>query len=141
MNPWKRIHNEFKRLADEEDRIVRQRELQEFCNAYVTFPESGEVDCWIQSMATEDLQAGFEVVAAEAGIALEARRQACHPNNIGLIASSLICVRTTVITYVSTATQQGRLSACSKHLAHTVCGWICSLSSDPWCSASAMLKS
>jgi hypothetical protein len=72
MNPWKKIYNDFKALLDEEDRIVRQRVPQELSYAYVTNAESGEVDCWVQSMPTEVLLAGFELVAAEAGRALGA---------------------------------------------------------------------
>ncbi len=70
MNPWNKFYHEFKALMDEEDRIVRQRVTQEFCYAHVAFRESGEVQCWVQSMATEGLQAGFELVAAEAGRSL-----------------------------------------------------------------------
>jgi hypothetical protein len=67
MNPWKKIYHDFKALLDEEDRIVRQRVSQELSYAYVTYAESGEVDCWVQSMGTEGLLAGFELVATEAG--------------------------------------------------------------------------
>jgi hypothetical protein len=70
MNLWKKIGHDFKALMDEENRIVRQRVPQEFSYAYVTYGESGEVDCWVQSIATEGLLAGFELVAAEAGKAL-----------------------------------------------------------------------
>ncbi len=68
MNPWKKIHNEFKKLADEEHQIVQQP--QAFCYAYVTYQESGEVECWLEGIATEDLQARFKALATEAGIAL-----------------------------------------------------------------------
>jgi hypothetical protein len=70
MNPWKKIHDDFQKLKEEEDHIVRQRVRQDFSNAYVSYGESGEVECWIQSMATEGLQAGFESVGTEAGLAL-----------------------------------------------------------------------
>jgi hypothetical protein len=33
MNPWKRIHADFKALMEEEYRIVQQSGLQEFCYA------------------------------------------------------------------------------------------------------------
>jgi hypothetical protein len=70
MHGWKKIYNEFKALMDEEDRIVRQRVPQEFSYAHVAYRESGEVQCWVQSMATEGLQAGFELVATKAGKSL-----------------------------------------------------------------------
>jgi antitoxin component HigA of HigAB toxin-antitoxin module len=71
MNPWKRLHSEFKALMEEEDRIVRERGLKDWFHGAVTNGESGEFGCWsFASSATESLQARFELLATEAGIAL-----------------------------------------------------------------------
>jgi hypothetical protein len=71
MNPWKRFHNEFKALLEEEDRIVRQRELRDRLNGTVIYQESGEFGSWsLAGGATESLKARFELLATEAGIAL-----------------------------------------------------------------------
>jgi hypothetical protein len=35
MNPWKKLHNEFKALMEEEDRIARERVPAARCYAYV----------------------------------------------------------------------------------------------------------
>jgi hypothetical protein len=71
MNPWKRFRNEFKALMEEEDRIVRQRELGDRFYALVLYRESGEFGSWsFAGSATESLQARFELLATEAGIAL-----------------------------------------------------------------------
>jgi hypothetical protein len=70
MNPWKRFHDDFKALSEEEDEIVGQRRSCDFCHAYLTYPESGEFACWVESYATEGLQARLELIATQAGIAL-----------------------------------------------------------------------
>jgi hypothetical protein len=71
MDPWKRFHNEFKALMEEEDRIVRQRELGDWFHGTVIYGESGEFGSWsFARSATESLQARFELLATEAGIAL-----------------------------------------------------------------------
>jgi hypothetical protein len=71
MDPWKRLHNEFKALMEEEDRIVRQRELRDWFHATVIYEEFGEFGWWsFANSATESLQARFELLATEAGIAL-----------------------------------------------------------------------
>jgi hypothetical protein len=71
MDPWKRFHNEFRALMDEEDRVVRQRELRDWFHGEVIYQESGEFGSWsFASSATESLQARFELLATEAGIAL-----------------------------------------------------------------------
>ena len=64
------FQNAFKALMEEEDGIVQQRGLQDFCHAFVIFEESGEFDGWIESGATESLRARFELLATKAGIAL-----------------------------------------------------------------------
>jgi len=46
------------------------RGLQDSCHAFVIFQEPGEFDGWIESSATESLQARFEWLATKAGIAL-----------------------------------------------------------------------
>jgi hypothetical protein len=71
MNPWKRFHNEFKALMEEEDTIVRERGLRGWFHGSVIYEESGECGSWsFDSITTESLQARFEVIAAEAGLAL-----------------------------------------------------------------------
>src|SRR5579862_544026 len=70
MNPWKRLHDEFNALMQEEDRIVEQRGLKDWCYAYVTDRESGEFGGWVASITTEHLNARFELLATEAGIEL-----------------------------------------------------------------------
>lgn len=71
MDLWKRFHNDFKALMEEEDRIVRQRELRDRFHVDVIYEESEEFGSWsFSSSATESLQARFELLAAEAGIAL-----------------------------------------------------------------------
>lgn len=70
MNPWKRFHNEFKALMEEEDRIVQQRAVRDCCYAYVTNPDSGEFGCWLENIPSESLQAEYELLATEAGRAL-----------------------------------------------------------------------
>ncbi len=56
---------------EEEDRIVRQRELGDWFHGDVTYGESGEFGSWsFASSTTESLQARFELLATEAGIAL-----------------------------------------------------------------------
>jgi hypothetical protein len=56
---------------EEEDSIVQQRVPRDCCYAYFTYREPGEFDFWIESSTTESLQAGFELLATEAGIALD----------------------------------------------------------------------
>ncbi len=71
MNPWNRFHNEFKVLMEEEDTIVRERGLRGWFHGSVIYEESREFGSWsFASITTESLQARFDVVAAEAGIAL-----------------------------------------------------------------------
>jgi hypothetical protein len=71
MNPWNRFHNEFKFLMEEEDTIVRERGLRGWFHGSVIYEESREFGSWsFDSITTESLQARFDVVAAEAGIAL-----------------------------------------------------------------------
>jgi hypothetical protein len=71
MDPWKRFHNEFMALMEEEDRIVRQRDLGDWFQGHVIYGESGEFGSWsLANSATESLQARFELLATEAGIAL-----------------------------------------------------------------------
>src|SRR5277367_83236 len=70
MNPWKRLHYEFRALHEEESKILQDRASGECCYAYVVNPKSGEFDGWAERFPTEDLQARFELVATEAGIAL-----------------------------------------------------------------------
>jgi hypothetical protein len=72
MNSWKRLHDGFKELMEEEERIVQQGRPQGFCYAYVTYQEAGEVDCLVESIATESLGVRFESLATQAGIALGA---------------------------------------------------------------------
>jgi len=72
MNTWKKIHDEFKALMEDEDEIVRQRESGECGYAYITVGEAGEFEGWIEGITTERLQARFETLATEAGIALGA---------------------------------------------------------------------
>lgn len=56
---------------DEEDRIVRQRELKDCFHGDVIYGESEEFGSWsLASSATESLQARFLLLATEAGIAL-----------------------------------------------------------------------
>jgi hypothetical protein len=43
MNPWKRLHNEFKALMEEEDRMIQQGEPKNRCYAYVTEGASGSL--------------------------------------------------------------------------------------------------
>jgi hypothetical protein len=75
MNPWKRLHNEFRALHEEESRILQDRASGEYCYAYVVHPKSGEFDGWAERFPTEDLQARFELLATEAGIALGSPRE------------------------------------------------------------------
>jgi hypothetical protein len=70
MNPWKSFRNEFRALMEEEDLAVKRRVPQGCCYAYITFRESAEFSCWVESNATESLQARFKLLATEAGIAL-----------------------------------------------------------------------
>jgi hypothetical protein len=71
MDLWKRFYNDFKALMEEEDRIVRQRELRDWFHVDVIYEESGEFGSWsFASSATESLKARFELLATEAGIAL-----------------------------------------------------------------------
>jgi hypothetical protein len=71
MNPWKRFYDDFSALMEEEDRIVRQRGLRGWFYGTVIYGESEEFGLWsFASSATESLQARFELLAAEAGIAL-----------------------------------------------------------------------
>jgi hypothetical protein len=71
MNPWKKLHNEFKALMEEEDRIVQQREARDYCHLHFTH-RSGMFDGWVEGSTTDSLQARFELLAAEAGVALGA---------------------------------------------------------------------
>ena len=66
---WKQLHNDFHALKEAEDRIVQQREGTDYCYAYVTVLESGELGRWIEG-TTESLQVRFESLATDAGIAL-----------------------------------------------------------------------
>jgi hypothetical protein len=70
MDLWKSLQNEFNGLMEEEDRIVQQRELSDRCYAYVTEPESGRGDGWLECITTENLQVRFERLGTEAGIVL-----------------------------------------------------------------------
>jgi hypothetical protein len=73
MNPWKQLGDKFKALMEEEDLLARERISGERCYAYVACGQSGE-SSWAEGFATESLQARFELVAMEAGIALECPR-------------------------------------------------------------------
>src|SRR5258708_30678905 len=56
---------------DEEDRIVRQRELKDCFHGDVIYGESEEFGSWsLASSATESLQVRFLLLATQAGIAL-----------------------------------------------------------------------
>jgi len=71
MNPWKRFQSEFEALRAEEDRIVQERGLRDWFHGDVIYGESGEFGSWsLAGSATESLQARFELLATEAGIAL-----------------------------------------------------------------------
>jgi len=71
MDPWKRLHNEFKALMEVEDRSVRERELRDRFHGHVMYGESGKFGSWtLAGSPTESLQARFELLATEAGIAL-----------------------------------------------------------------------
>ena len=71
MNPLKKFHSEFKALMEEEDRIVQQRGAGNYCFAYV-IDQSGAFDGWVEGSTTDRLRAQFELLAAEAGVALGA---------------------------------------------------------------------
>jgi hypothetical protein len=64
------LHNEFRTLMEEEDRIVQQRGPRDLCYAYFIYRKSGEFDGWIMSPTTESLQARFELLATRAAITL-----------------------------------------------------------------------
>jgi hypothetical protein len=71
MDRWKRFHNEFRALMEEEDRIVQQRESRDCFHGLVIYGESREFGSWsFAGSATENLQARFDLLATEAGIAL-----------------------------------------------------------------------
>jgi hypothetical protein len=71
MDRWKRLHNKFKALMEEEDEIVRQRELRDWLHGSVIYEESREFGSWsLAGSATESLLARFELLAARAGVAL-----------------------------------------------------------------------
>jgi hypothetical protein len=70
MNPWKNFSSRFGALMEEEKRIVPNGAPQDHCSAYVTFGDCGEFSGEPQSFATERLQAEFELLATEVGIAL-----------------------------------------------------------------------
>jgi hypothetical protein len=70
MNPWKQLGDQFKALMEEEDRLAHERISGERCYAYVACGQSGESSYWVEGIAAERLQARFELVATEAGIAL-----------------------------------------------------------------------
>jgi len=72
MNPLKRLRKKFHALRDDEDRIVREGVPRDCCNAYVSYRESGEINCWVESFATEGQRAEFKLLATKAGIALGA---------------------------------------------------------------------
>jgi hypothetical protein len=60
MDLWKRFHNDFKAFMEEEDRIVRQRELRDRFHVDVIYEESEKFGSWsFSSSATESLQARF----------------------------------------------------------------------------------
>jgi hypothetical protein len=70
MAPWKKLHHEFNELMEEENRIIQQRGLSDWCYAHVTGLESGAFDYLIESITTESLLVRFEGFATEAGIGL-----------------------------------------------------------------------
>ena len=64
------LHNEFRALMEEEDRIVQDRVPGDWCYAYVSCPEPGEFGCWVENRPTESIHERFEFLATKAGIAL-----------------------------------------------------------------------
>jgi hypothetical protein len=70
MDTWKRFHNEFEALMEEEGRIVQQRAGREWFYAHVSYRGTGEFGSWsLLSSTTESLYAQFESLVTEAGIA------------------------------------------------------------------------
>jgi hypothetical protein len=64
------FHQRFWALKEEEDRIIQQGGAQERCRAYLTWVPGEELGGWVEVAASESLEARFELLAMEAGLAL-----------------------------------------------------------------------